>query len=283
MSDRRALLVRLAPAGLLVLLVAAWLLPTIGGLRLASGDPQAADAWTAALDALPDEPTVLVGFDPDLGTYAEIRPTVRVAIADLLNRDARLVFVSLTPEGRALLLSELGRMERAETNPTRQLDLGFQPGAEAALVSLSRDPVVPPETEGLLARTIADEGIAAVDAVVIVGGNDIGPRSWVEQFQPRVPPMPMLAIAPTTLLPELQPYTETGQLAALLGTTRDGAAYREAAELGPLDRLRETPELPAAAMAIGIVAAILVLGQAWVARVASQLRDAGPEPGRDAR
>ena len=51
-------------------------------------------------DDLPAGPLVLVGFDPDLGTYAEVRPTVRTALADLLDRDARLAFISLTPEGR---------------------------------------------------------------------------------------------------------------------------------------------------------------------------------------
>ena len=64
MSERRALLVRLAPALLLVGLAAAWLLPDPGSLQLASADRTAADRWTAALDGLPDDPMVLIGFDP---------------------------------------------------------------------------------------------------------------------------------------------------------------------------------------------------------------------------
>ena len=282
MSDRGQLLVRLAPLALVVVLAAAWLLPAVGGLRLASADESASSRWTAALDALPPDPVVLVGFDPDLGTFAEVRPTVRAALADLLNRDARLVFVSLTPEGRALGLAELDRLARAETNPTRRLDLGFRPGAEAALVALAHDPQVPAGADGGLARIVADEGIGAFDAALVVGGNDLGPRSWVEQLQPRVDGLMLLAIAPTSLLPELQPYTETGQLAALLATPRDGAAYRSQADLGALERLRETPELPVAAVAIGLVAAIVVLGQAWGTRLAGQLRGAGHEPGGDA-
>ena len=47
------------------------------------------------------------GFDPDLGTYAEVRPTARAVIDDLLARDAVLRLVSLTPEGRALAVSEI--------------------------------------------------------------------------------------------------------------------------------------------------------------------------------
>jgi hypothetical protein len=281
MNDRRRLLARLAPIGLVALLAVAWLVPG-GGLRFASSDETVASRWTAALDALPDDPTVLVGFDGDLGTYAEVRPTVRTALADLLARDARLVFVSLTPEGRALALAELDRLARGEANPTRLLDLGFRPGSEAALVALTRNLAVPDTAEGTLARSVAGEGIAAMDAALVVGGNDLGPRSWVEQVSPRVDDLPILAIAPTTLLPELEPLAETGQLAALLATPRDGAAYREVAELGNLDRFRETPEPRPLVLLVGMLVAVVVLGQAWAARVAAQAKAVERDPGASA-
>ena len=278
MNDRRAILARLAPAVLLVGLAAAWLLPESGALRLASADQATADAWTAALDGLPAASTVLIGFDPDVGTYPEVRPTVRTTLADLLNRDARLVFVSLTPEGRALLVSELARLRRGEANAARILDLGYLPGAEAALVSIAGAPPVPAGAEGEIARRVRDEGIDAMDAILVVGGNDLGPRSWVEQVRPRIGPMPILAIAPTVLLPELQPYLGSGQLAALLATPRDGAAYRDGAELGPLERLREAGEPRTAAVLFGLLVALLVVGQAWGGRIAGQLREAAHEP-----
>lgn len=282
MSDRRALLVRLAPAVLLIGLAAAWLLPDAAGLRLASADASPAEAWSAALDALPDDPIVLVGFDPDIGTYAEVRPTVRAALADLLNRNARVAVVSLTPEGRALLVSELARLRGSDANGATVLDLGFLPGSEAALVSIASGPPVPTTATGDTARRLAGDGMGAVDAAVVVGGNDIGPRSWVEQVGPRVAGLPILAIAPTVLLPELQPYLVTGQLAALLGTPRDGAAYRSHAELGSLDRLREPGEPRVVALTLGLLIAVLVIGQAWGGRLVRQLREAGRdgrEPG----
>lgn len=278
MTDRRDLARWLAPLVLLVLLAAAWLMPQPAAVRLASSDPRPAQSWTDALEALPDDALVLVGFDPDVGTYPEIRATVRAALADLLNRDARLVFVNLTPEGRALLMAELARLGRAEANPTRWLDLGFIPGAEAALVWLARGPDLPPDADGAIARRLADDGIDAVGAIVVVGGNDFGPRSWVEQVLPRIGDRPLLAIAPTILLPELQPLLATGQIDALLGTPRDGAAYRAAAELGPLERLRE-PEPSGLPLLLGMLVALAVLGQAWLARTGSSIR----ELGRDGR
>jgi hypothetical protein len=103
----------------------------------------------------------------------------------------------------------------------------------------------------------------------------------VEQVRPRVGDLPILAIAPTVLLPELQPYVGSGQLAALLGTPRDGAAYRASAELGPLERLREAREIGGVAVLVGLLLALIVVGDAWGRRVVIQLQDTGRD-GRDA-
>ncbi|HVM23948.1 MAG TPA: hypothetical protein VM253_00950 [Candidatus Limnocylindrales bacterium] len=266
MGERLTRLAWLPPVVLVGLLAAASLLPIDERLRLESGDPTVAQRWTEQLDALPADAEVLVGFDPDLGTYAEIRPTVRVLLADLLNRDARLAFVSLTPEGRALGLAELDRMARLGTNPTRLADLGFVPGAEAALVSLARQLPAVGELNAF-GRRLVEGGLAEVDLILIVGGNDLGPRSWVEQVAPRIGEVPMVAVAPVVLLPELHPYVATGQLDALAATPRDGAAYRATSELGRLERLAVAVEPSVGAILVGLAVALVVLGQALLARV----------------
>lgn len=261
------MIARIAPALLVVLLAGAVLLRTDAGLSLPNADDAAVVQLTEVLDALPDEALVLVGFDPDIGTYAEIRPTVRSLLADLLNRGARVAFVSLTPEGRALALAELRRMDEREANPRQIIDLGFVPGAEAALVALaheieggSSDPVT----------TALPDGVSLSDLALglVVGGIDLGPRSWVEQLLPRTDAVDLVAVAPAVLLPELQPYTESGQLEALLATPRDGAAYRASADLGRLERMVDTSSVPSApAILVGLLVAVAVLGQAVAARV----------------
>lgn len=277
MTDRRTLLRRAAPGLLVVLLAAALVAPVPAALRLEAADDGPAQRWNAVLDSLPAEATVLVAHDPDLGTYAEIRPTVRAALADLLARNARLAFVSLTPEGRALLVAELARLQREVVNPARILDLGFVPGAEAALVSLAARPALPAGARGSIARALATEGTAAFDALLVIGGNDLGPRSWIEQFTSRVGGLPVLAITPTVLLPEIGPYLGSGQLDAALTTPRDGAAYRAAVTLGPLERLREPVEPSALGVLVGVLVAIVVLGHGWGVRVGTALRGAGRE------
>lgn len=275
MNDRRAVVARFAPLLLVALLAAAVLVPSVVGLQLASRDAAAAQGMTDALDGLPEEPTLIVAFDPDLGTYAEVRPTVRTALADLLARGARLAFVSLTPEGRALALAELERLDRLEANPRQIADLGFVPGAEAALVSLAGDLA----TEGAPAALLLDRMAGAADLpevsmVLVIGGNDMSPRAWVEQVAPRTTGLGIVAIAPTILLPELQPYLASGQLEALLATPRDGAAYRAGVSLGPLERIVEPVEPPILAILVGLLAALAVLGQAVGGRVGVVLRAA---------
>jgi hypothetical protein len=254
----------LAPAALLLVLALA-LFPTTDMLNLA-GTPRAAERVNGVLDELPTNALVLVGFDGDLGTYAEIRPTVRTLLADLIERGARLVFVSLTPEGRALAIAERERLLDGGVATERLADAGFMPGAEAALVRLA----------GALDE--GDSGLPAepISLAVVVGGNDIGPRSWVEQFAPRVEGIDLMAVAPSVLLPELVPYVDTGQLVALLATPRDGAAYRDL--VGPIDLGDSGAPAPLAVL-VGLLVAIGALGTAVVSRLGRELRSSrGREP-----
>lgn len=271
MTDRLGLALRAAPLALVLLLALAWLAPAPSALDPSGGRGAAAARVTATLDDLPDAPVVVVGFDPDIGTYPEIRPAVRTLLGDLLEREATLVVVSLTPEGRALFVSELGRLDAVGADPEggRIVDLGFVPGAEAALVALSRSAPVGDATPELGVQLDAS-GFSVADLVVVVGGNDLGPRTWVEQALPRIGAPPAIAVAPTVLLPELLPYVESGQIDGLVGTPVESAAYRAAAGDGgsaaadrPVDRL---------ALLVGMLVALGALAQALGARFVPSLR-----------
>jgi hypothetical protein len=266
MSERGELVGRFAPVALLLLLTVSTLLATDAGLDLADADASAANRLANSLDALPDDPLVLVGFDPDLGTYAEIRPTVRTLIADLLERDARLAFISLTPEGRALAVTEVARLADSGVDADRLVDLGFVPGAEAALVSLA-GALDASDGESILGpRGLEAEAPALA---LVIGGNDIGPRSWVEQVEPRAPDLRIAAVVPTSLLPDSEPYVEGGQLTALIATPRDGATYREGADVGDFAIAAETDGPSVVAVLIGMLAALVVLSAGVVSRLSN--------------
>jgi hypothetical protein len=258
---------RSAPALLLllVLAVASLLSGSTGGLRLASPDRSHVDQLRRAIGGLPSGALVLIAFDADLGTYAEIRATTRAAIADLAAHGARLAMVSFTPEGRAIAAAERDRLARAG-GAGLPADLGFVAGSEAGLVR-SIESIVPSAVQGDLADAIRQRGggIGAFDMVLVVSGSDMSARSWVEQVGTRLPQLPIVAIAPTFLDPELEPYLRSGQLTALLATLREGVAYAEAISAGSASgRGPVAGPLP---MLVGMLAALAVMAEAAFRRL----------------
>lgn len=239
---------------LLALAVGVVVPPDLLPLSVAPAESPAVEDYRRQLAQLPPDPIVVVGFDPDLATYGEIRSGVRAALDDLLAGGAALGFVSFTPEGRALAAAEMARLGRAGFR-ARLLDLGFVAGAEAGAVQSVRQ-VVPPGLEGPVAEILRSRGggLGAFDAGLVVGGMDISPRVWVEQVLPRVEELPLVAIAPTMLWPELAPYRTTGQLDALVGTVRDAAAL-----VGAARPTADAPVSSALAILIGALVAVAVL------------------------
>jgi hypothetical protein len=252
---------RAAPALvlLLALAVASLLSGSVGGLRLASLDRSHVDQMRTAISDLPDGALVLIAFDADLGTYAEIRATTRSAIDDLAAHGARLAIVSFTPEGRAIAAAERDRIARA--GRAAPADLGFVAGSEAGLVR-GIESIVPAAAEGETVDAVRGRGggIGAFDMVLIVSGSDISASSWVEQVGTRLPALPMVAIAPTFLDPELEPYLRSGQLAALLSTLREGVAYAETVSAGSASA--PGPIVGPLPMLVGMLAALAVLAEA---------------------
>jgi hypothetical protein len=248
-------------------------------LQLANPDPIRSTQVRAAFAQLPEDALVLVAMDADLGTYAEIRPTLRAAFEDLLGRGASLAFVSVTAEGRAIAAAELDRLREAGRRAEALIDLGYVAGAEAGMVRLVGD-ALPADARGPMADAIAagGGGIGAFQMALLVGGVDIGPRSWVEQVGTRLPSLPMIAVAPTFLQPELAPYLRTGQLRGLLATARDGAAFSQAVQGDAFILLAEGErgDGPPSTLAIllGMLIAIAVLGR----QLAGSLPGLGSEP-----
>lgn len=263
---------RSAPALLLllVLAVASLLSGSTAGLRLASPDRSHVDQLRSAIAGLPSSALVLIAFDADLGTYAEIRATTRVAMADLAAHGARLAIVSFTPEGRAIAAAERDRITRAGGGEP-PADLGFVAGSEAGLVR-SIESIVPSAAEGDLFDAIRQRGggIGAFDMVLIVSGSDISARSWVEQVGTRLPELSMVAIAPTFLDPELEPYLRSGQLTALLATLREGVAYAEAVSAGSASS--PGPLVGPLPMLVGMLAALAVMAEAAFRRLGRRRR-----------
>lgn len=274
-ANLRGVARRSAPLLLLLLLAAAWLVPLGSGepgLRLATPDRSRVDRFRAAIDGLPSEPLVLVAFDPDLGTYPEIRSATRAMLADLDGHGARTALVSFTPDGRALAAAERDRIAREGGTPPA--DLGFVAGSEAGLVR-GIATIVPESATSVTAEMIRARGggIAAFDLVVVISGSDLSARSWIEQVGSRLPDLKLASIAPTFLDPELEPYLGSGQLVGLLATLRDGVAYADAVGGSSAASAGATPA--ALPMLVGMLLALAALLDAAVRRARAPRRASG--------
>jgi len=259
---------RLSPAvragipalALMILLAIASFIPGID-LTASGSDAAAVRDLEAVVTGLPGGAPVLVDMDGDLGTYPEIRYATRAALADLLRQGANLAIVSFSPEGRAIAVAEIARLRGLGAGPDRLLDLGFRSGGEAALVQLAGSGIGPNPT-GPLADALRKNGVGSFRLALVIGGADIGPRSWVEQVQPRVPDLPIAAITPSFLLPEVLPYRGSGQLIALVGTLPADLAYgkqvaAKGAAFGPGTFTDRTPN--SGAIVFGMLVAIAML------------------------
>lgn len=271
---------RLLPLAFVALLAIA----TVVGLRVAGpvpvGQPSATELHGTLAEV--ERGRVLVAFDADVGTYAEIRPAVRAALAQLIRGGATLSFISFTAEGRALALAELDRLRRGGVEDGRLLDLGFRSGAEAGLVAMVAS-AVPPAATGALADALraAGPGIEAFDAGLIVGGGELGPRSWVEQVATRLPDLPLVSIVPTSLAPQSIPYRATGQLAALVAGTREAGAYvvavrddPNATVARPAEEITDAPP-SAIPVLVGLLLSVGLLAEAVASRWRDALRSSG--------
>jgi hypothetical protein len=117
-------------------------------------------------------------------------------------------------------------------------------------------------------------GIDAFDLVMVLAGGDMGPRSWIEQVETRLPTLSVVAIAPTFLRPELEPYLRSGQLRGLLATVRDDVAYGATVEAAARPGQPLPPERApnALAMLVGMLIALAVLIQADARRMLAAVR-----------
>jgi hypothetical protein len=156
----------------------------------------------------------------------------------------------------------------------RLLDLGYRSAAEAALVQLAGIGIGP-QPAGPVAEAIrARYGLEAFSLALVVGGSDIGPRTWVEQVEPRVPPLPVAAITPSVLLPEVLPYRDSGQLVAVADTLSSGVAYGNEVAAGGTGGAAAFTERPLSGLALGLgmLAAVVFLALSAAGTLASWFR-----------
>lgn len=235
---------RLAYAALAAAVIIGLFLPagTLGGSTPPSAHVR---ALYSAIDALPAHATVLVAFDYDAASSDEMGPLARVVVSHLMQKKAHVIALSLLAQGPALADAVLRPL--AEQNiysyGVDYVNLGFLPGDEAALASITHDlnrafPSDFVHGRPLSAFTIGATitSAASADLVIEISDDDSGVRRWVEQVQRRSG-VKLAAATSAAALPLAFPYLQSGQVLGLAGGLPAAAEYETLlGEAGPATR-----------------------------------------------
>ena len=199
-------------------------------------DPAPVNTFRAQVTKLPPDAVVVVSFDYGPATEAEMEPLAQIILGDLLENQARVIAVSLRPEGAIMAQRLLERFEDEYPYGERTINLGYLPGQTAgvrSLAFLSSTPLFQNWTQ-----TLDDypawqdvEGLDDVALTVVVADSPLTVRWWVEQMGPgTLANRPMVAAVSAAADPSVRPYynrvdPKSGQLLGLVSGVADAAAY----------------------------------------------------------
>ncbi len=175
-------------------------------------------AFYDQIAALPPDSKVLITFDWEAGRSGEMRPMAQAVTQHVMQKRARLVNISLNPQGPALasrITDELA------TNPnygnssfysygTNYLNLGWRVGNEVAVRGLyDRMGELTEYKNGTVAGTTAVmkgiNSLADFDLIIVLAGDEGSVRTWVEQFGIQ-PGARLLFGTPQAVGPLARPY-----------------------------------------------------------------------------
>jgi hypothetical protein len=163
-------------------------------------------------------------------------PLAEIIVRDLLDNQARVIAVSLRPEGPMMAQRVFERLESEYPYGERVINLGYLPGQTAgvrSLAFLSSAPVFQNWGETLDDYTAWQDvdGLEDVALIVPVSDSALALRWWVEQMGPgTLANRPMVAAVSAAADPSVRPYynhtdPKAGQLLGLVSGVTDAAAY----------------------------------------------------------
>jgi len=254
--------------GLLVAMLVPFFVP-IAGAREAT--PSASTlAFYQAVESLSPGAVVLVSYDWDASTLGEMGPLSEAITSHLLQKQARLIYVSMVPQGPAFAQRTLGRLNASHYIYGQDyVNLGYLPGNESALVALSqsftkafpRDHLNQPTANHPLLKRAPS--LREVSLLVDISSDQANIVQWIQQVQARYGTK-MLGVGSMSAAPSLSPYY-TGkhpQLSGFIAGTLGAGEYTSL--------LNQRPHylqiaLQSLSTASAFIIAVIVVGNAvWV-------------------
>lgn len=199
----------------------------VGGILLAGENinlplTQATADFYETIESLQEGSVALLSHDYDPGTAAEITPQVSAILDHLMRRGAKIVNLSLTPEGQALADRALESVVSDHEGYIQDyINLGYVAGNEvgARFIAEGLGPRLSPYPLGAAVRGLED-----VDLIIVLAGSQEHLRRWVEQVQAPYK-VAMVAGVSAQVDPAARPYYRSGQLKGLLSGLVGAAEY----------------------------------------------------------
>lgn len=195
--------------------------------------------------ALPADSVVLVAYDYDPATAAEITLQAEAIVHHLMERDLRIVAVSLFPAGPGIAQEMLDEAasEHGYQYGEDYINLGYLPDQPASLRAFVGRPASGREYRqgrAIAVFPIAQDIHHIQDIVLIIelaGGQDTL-QWWVEQVGSPYS-VPMVAGVTASLEPNARPYYHSGQLSGLISGLPGAAEYERLSDRpgGAMDSL----------------------------------------------
>ena len=233
-----------------LLLLAAIILPMIFG---SAGFSQAVlspsgEAAYALLQSVDATRPVLVAFDYEPAYSGELSAAGQAVLQQLIQKNARLAFLSTTPAG-AVFADDVLKTSFLSVNPGADetaftayrtaltANLGYLPGSSASLQEFINSP----QQAARYGLNAALDGVptwnlpalAGVDSLddfglvlVLTDSAALG-RTWVEQVGPALGSVPLVMVSSAAASPMLLPYYESKQIGGLVAGMADGLAYQQ--------------------------------------------------------
>lgn len=182
------------------------------------------------IDILPPGARVLLAWDYEPTTQGEMQMLAQPILQHLQQRQALVADVSLRPLGPGMAAS--ARRLAASLRPPGvsaegmpPVNLGFIPGNAAALQALVIAPAAAASLpEDSLSALDMDDDLAAFDLIIEFSAESSASQQWVEQIAARQQAL-LIVAASGAVAPVLEPYTQSGQVVALLAGYPDALAY----------------------------------------------------------
>jgi hypothetical protein len=230
--DRSNLWRRLAYLALAAAIIVGVLLPpgTLGSATVIA--PEVSDMYDT-IQSLPLRSTVLLSFDYEPATSDEMQPLATAVITHLMQRQARILTMSLLPQGPALADNVMRTLaeQHIYAYGADYVNLGFFSGDEAALAALGSNLSKALSGDDAAGRPLAGmalprsvNSLSAINLVIEITDSENGAPRWVEQVQTRTN-VRLAALTSAVAMPLAFPYRQSGQLTGLASGLPAAAQY----------------------------------------------------------